>query len=91
MTEQNRTDAFKYIEAQLNHGYIDLGAHDQDELKIVEEAIKLLKTVDAFNNVGCTSFLLTKEEIEKLQQMEEERPYDHIWDMYVDEFEDVEV
>ena len=68
MTEGRRTEAFKYIEGQLENGYIDLSFYDKDELEIVKEAINLLKTVDKFNGVGCTSFLLTKEEIQNLVQ-----------------------
>ena len=66
MTEQRRADALKYIEAQLNDGYIDLGMHDEDELEIVKEAIRTLKMVDEFCKIGCTSFLLTPEEIERI-------------------------
>ena len=88
MTEQQRKDAFKYIEAQLESGYLDLGFHDKDELLIIEEAIKMLKAIDEFNNVGCTSFMLTSEQINGIV---EHRPYDPIWGMYFDEFEDEEV
>ena len=56
MTKERRTEAFKYIEAQLNDGYVDLGLNDQDELKIVEEAINMLKIADEINSIGCTSF-----------------------------------
>lgn len=66
MTEQNRAEAFRYIEAQLESGYIDLGLHDEDELEIVKEAIKMLKTIDEFNKIGCTSFRLTTEEVEEI-------------------------
>ena len=66
MTEERRAEAFKYIEAQLDDGYIDLGFHDQDELEIVKEAIQTLKTVDKFCEIGCTSFRLTPEEIERI-------------------------
>ena len=37
MTEERRANAFKYIEAQLNNGYIDLGLNDEDELEIVDK------------------------------------------------------
>lgn len=49
MTKQQRKDAFKYIESQLEYGYLDLGFHDQDELEIVKEAINILKTIDEWN------------------------------------------
>lgn len=66
MAEQDRTEAFRYIESQLNSGYIDLGAHDEYELEIVKEAIQTLKMVDEFCKIGCTSFCLTPEEIERI-------------------------
>ncbi len=74
-TEQNRKDAIEYIIGQLDNGYIDLGAHDEYELEIVKEAMDLLKAVDKWNSVPETYLV--------------ERPYDHTWDMYLDEFEDV--
>ena len=91
MTEQERKEAFEYIEGQLENGYIDLGFYDQNELEIVKEAIQTLKMVDEFCKIGCTSFMLTPEQINELIELGEIRPYDHIWDMYVDEFEDEEV
>ncbi len=66
MTEQQKNEAIEYIEGQLNNGYIDLGFHDQDELAIVQEAINLLKTIDKFNSVGCTSFQLTADELKEI-------------------------
>lgn len=56
MTKQRREEALRFIEAQLEDGYIDLGLNDEDELEIVKEAIKMLKTIDEFNSIGCTSF-----------------------------------
>ena len=66
MTEQDRAEAFRYIEYQLNNDYIDLGSHDKYELEIVKEAIQTLKMVDEFCKIGCTSFRLTPEEIERI-------------------------
>lgn len=40
MTTENREESIKYIQAQLDHGYIDLGAHDEDELEIVKDALE---------------------------------------------------
>lgn len=40
MTAQNRKEALRYINAQLEYGYLDLGAHDEDELEIVKEALE---------------------------------------------------
>ena len=47
--KQRRKDAFKYIEAQLESGYLDLGFHDQDELEVVKEALNILKIIDEWN------------------------------------------
>jgi hypothetical protein len=66
MTEERRAEAFKYIESQLESGYINLGINEQDELEIIQEAINLLKAIDEFNSIGCTSFCLTSEEIERI-------------------------
>ena len=52
MTEQRREEAIEYIESQLKYGYVDLGINDQDELLIIEEAIKTLKIIDKFNSIG---------------------------------------
>lgn len=70
MTEKDRTEAFKRIEAQLEGGYVDLGFHDQDELEIVKEAIQTLKMVDEFCKIGCTSFRLSPEEVERILSYE---------------------
>ncbi len=90
MTEQRRVDALRCIETQLDDGYIDLGLNDQDELEVVKEAIRLLKAVDQLNSLGCTSFVFTEEDAKKLKQNGNIRVYDHIWDVYLDEFEDEE-
>lgn len=66
MTEKDRAEAFECIEAQLNDGYIDLGLHDDNELVIIKEAINLLKNLDKFNSIGCTSFYLSLEEIKEI-------------------------
>lgn len=34
-----KKDALDYIQGQLDYGYIDLGAHDEDEIEIVRQAI----------------------------------------------------
>ena len=83
MTEQRRKDAFEYIEGQLNNGYIDLCCYDQDELAIVKEAIKILKSIDAFCDIGCTSFMLTPKEIEELVDLNSISWDDPIWDIYM--------
>lgn len=37
-------ESLLYIEGQLNNGYIDLGLYDDNELKIIEQAIKEYRT-----------------------------------------------
>ena len=51
ITENRREEAIKYIEAQLEDGYLDLGLHDQDELEIIKEAMKMLKFIDKWNSI----------------------------------------
>ena len=52
MSMTNREECIKYIEAQLESGYLDLGAHDEDEIEIVKEAMALLKVIDKFADIG---------------------------------------
>lgn len=76
MTEQQEKDAIEYIEDQLTCGYIDLSTHDECELEIVKEAINLWKTVNTWNNIPCTSFQLSKDDIQRaFKQMETESDY----------------
>ena len=51
MTENERKEAIKYIKSQLENGYLDLGLYEQNELEIIKEAIKMLKFVDAWNDI----------------------------------------
>ena len=49
----------EYIESQLNDGYLDLGLHDQEELQIISEALRLWKEEQSFREkfkklVVCT-------------------------------------
>ena len=60
MTEQQKREAIEYIEGQLKNGYVDLSSFDEDELEIVKEAIDILKIVDEWNSIGCTSFPIGK-------------------------------
>ena len=46
MDKQRRQDAIDYITSCLEDGYLDLGLHDQDEMEVVKEAMKLLKWMD---------------------------------------------
>lgn len=68
MTAQRKAHALRYIEAQLDNGYIDLGINDQDELKIIREAINLLKAIDAFNSIGCTSFMIPPKQLKEPEE-----------------------
>lgn len=49
MTEQRRKEAIKYIESQLENGYLDLGLNEQDELEIIKEAVNIVKIIDEWN------------------------------------------
>lgn len=49
MTKQQREEAIKYIESQLEYGYVDLGLHDRDELEIIKEAVNIVKIIDEWN------------------------------------------
>lgn len=51
MTKKRREEAIKYIEAQLEDGYLDLGLHEQDELEIIKEAMNMLRIIDKFNEI----------------------------------------
>ena len=51
MTKEQREEAFRYIESQLEDGCLDLGLYEQNELEIVKEAIKILKFVDKWNDI----------------------------------------
>lgn len=48
MDIKERREAIKYIKAQLEDGYIDLWLHDQNELKIIEEAMSALIALPQF-------------------------------------------
>lgn len=40
MTDQDRKESLRHINSQLEYGYIDLGTHDENELKIIKEALE---------------------------------------------------
>ena len=40
MTEQYRKEALRHINSQLEYGYLDLGTHDENELKIIKESLE---------------------------------------------------
>lgn len=51
MTTEDRKEAIRYINSQLEYGYIDLGAHDTDEIEIIKEAMALLNILDTFVHI----------------------------------------
>ena len=65
MTEQQE-EAVKYIEAQLENGYIDLGMNEQDELEIIKEAIFLWKSVNRISIEDWKHLGYTDKEAEEL-------------------------
>ena len=48
MTQSDREYAIERIKFQLEDGYIDLGCHDEDELKIIKQAMSALSAVEQF-------------------------------------------
>lgn len=48
MNELDRKEAIKRIKGQLEFGYIDLGVHDQDEIKIIKEAMSSLVCLEQY-------------------------------------------
>ena len=46
MEFENRKLCIEHINEQLKDGYIDLGAHDQDEIEILKEAMYWLANAD---------------------------------------------
>lgn len=40
MTTYDEKEVIRLINAQLKYGYIDLGTHDENELKIISEALE---------------------------------------------------
>lgn len=43
MTLQERNESIEYIKRQLDNGYVDVGgAHDENEIQIIKEAISAL-------------------------------------------------
>lgn len=74
MIEQDRKEAFEYIEGQLRNGYLDLGFHDKNEIEIVKEAIDVLKMVDKFNSIGCTSFAIIPTQEKPIKVSFEDEP-----------------
>lgn len=39
MTQNEKREAINYIMAQLEYGYVDFGCHDENELKVMRQAI----------------------------------------------------
>ncbi len=67
MTKQQE-EAVKYIEAQLEDGYIDLGINEQDELEIIKEAIFLWKSTNRISIEDWKRLGYTDEEAEELME-----------------------
>ena len=73
MTEQQK-EALRYIESQLECGYIDIGgAHEECEIEIIKEAIGFWKFIDEWNGIGCTSFQVTAEELNELLERQKKK------------------
>lgn len=71
MTKQQK-EALRYIESQLKNGYIDIGgAHEECEIKIIKEAIDFWKFIYEWNSIGCTSFQITADELNKILEEQE--------------------
>lgn len=72
MTKQRREEAIEYIEGQLENGYVDLSSFDggADAFEIVKEAINVLKFIDKWNGIGCTSFQMTAEELKEILEQD---------------------
>lgn len=71
MTEQQKEEAIKYIESQLESGYIDLGIHDEHELRIIKETISLWKFADKWNSIP-EEYFVSVEDWKKLGYTNEE-------------------
>lgn len=70
MTKERKNEAVDYIMSCLKDGYLDLGLYDQDELRIVEEAMhlylfdnELIKNCKAYIPSGS---VVTKEQMDAL-------------------------
>ena len=51
MTENERMSAIKRVKAQLKEGYVDLGAHDEDEIEEDEEEIDENDILDSMDEI----------------------------------------
>lgn len=67
MTKQEK-EAVKYIESQLEDGYIDLGINEQDELQIIKEAIFLWKSINNISIEDWKRLGYTDDEAEELME-----------------------
>lgn len=48
MTENEIISAIKRVKAQLKEGYVDLGAHDEDEIEVVRQAMTALGAIGQY-------------------------------------------
>ena len=67
MTKQER-EAVKYIQAQLENGYVNLGINEQDELRIIKEAILLWLYTNRISIEDWKRLGYTDEEAEELME-----------------------
>lgn len=50
MTLSERNESIEYIKGQLDNGYVDVGAHDENEILVIKEAISALILI---NQIRC--------------------------------------
>lgn len=48
MTQNEKKEAIKYIMAQLEDGYVDLGLHDENEIEVIHQAMNALGTIEQY-------------------------------------------
>lgn len=48
MTQNEKKEAIKYIMAQLEDGYVDLGLHDENELEVIHQAMNALGAIEQY-------------------------------------------
>lgn len=45
MDANERKEALEYVLSQIECGYVDLGSHDKNAIDVVNEALKIYKTL----------------------------------------------
>lgn len=61
MAENERMSAIKLVKAQLEEGYVDLGAHDEDEIEVVRQAMTALGVIGQYKWERDVAFEQLKE------------------------------